>query len=183
MDRREALKITAAFLGTSIVGAQAFLSGCSTPQSVGGVLTEADLPLLNALSDVILPKTTQSPGASEAQVGKFILPIVRDCYDSEEALIFESGLRTIDQKANESYGKNFLQLETDQRTSLLIALDEEAMESEEQEEPHFYSMLLQLTLWGYFISEPGATQALRYNPIPGRYEGCIPYEKGQAAWA
>ena len=36
---------------------------------------------------------------------------------------------------------------------------------------------------GYFTSEPGATKALRYVAVPGRYEGCIPYKKGDKAWA
>ena len=30
---------------------------------------------------------------------------------------------------------------------------------------------------------PGATQALRYVAVPGKYEGCIPYKKGDRAWA
>jgi hypothetical protein len=40
-----------------------------------------------------------------------------------------------------------------------------------------------LTLLGFFTSKPGATEALRYVPVPGKYEGCIPYSKGEKAWA
>jgi hypothetical protein len=40
-----------------------------------------------------------------------------------------------------------------------------------------------LTLFGYFTSEIGATQALNYVAIPGRYEECTTLEKGQKAWA
>jgi hypothetical protein len=36
---------------------------------------------------------------------------------------------------------------------------------------------------GYFTSEIGAKQALRYLPVPGRFEGCIPYKKGDKAFA
>lgn len=43
-------------------------------------------------------------------------------------------------------------------------------------------MMKELTIWGYFTSEPGTTKALRYNPIPGRFDGCIPYT-GENAWA
>jgi len=43
--------------------------------------------------------------------------------------------------------------------------------------------LKQLTIWGYFTSEVGATKALRYNPIPGRYDACIDYKPGDKAWA
>jgi hypothetical protein len=27
---------------------------------------------------------------------------------------------------------------------------------------------------GYFSSEPGATQVLQYEAVPGKYNGCIP---------
>ncbi|WP_257087654.1 gluconate 2-dehydrogenase subunit 3 family protein [Sphingobacterium sp. E70] len=39
-------------------------------------------------------------------------------------------------------------------------------------------MFKQLTLLGYFSSEIGHKQALRYNQAPGRYEGDVPYKKG-----
>jgi hypothetical protein len=40
-----------------------------------------------------------------------------------------------------------------------------------------------LTIAGYFSSEIGATQALEYLPIPGRFEGAVPMQPGQKAWA
>jgi hypothetical protein len=47
----------------------------------------------------------------------------------------------------------------------------------------FWRLMKELTLFGYFTSEQGATQALDYVPIPGRYEGCIPLKPGQKAYA
>ena len=52
--------------------------------------------------------------------------------------------------------------------------------------PHignYFGMMKQLTLLGYFTSEIGATKALRYIAVPGKYEGCVPYKKGDKAWA
>ncbi|NJM26773.1 MAG: gluconate 2-dehydrogenase subunit 3 family protein [Bacteroidia bacterium] len=51
-----------------------------------------------------------------------------------------------------------------------------------KQEGHYFSLIKDLTLWGYFSSEVGCTQALRFNPIPGRFEGCIPYNN-EPAWA
>jgi hypothetical protein len=48
---------------------------------------------------------------------------------------------------------------------------------------YHYVMLKQLTLLGYFTSEIGCTQARRYVETPGRYDGCIPYQKGDKAFA
>jgi len=49
--------------------------------------------------------------------------------------------------------------------------------------PHYFTMMRQLTLWGYFSSKEGMTKALRYIETPGRYDGAFPYKKGDKAWA
>ncbi len=49
--------------------------------------------------------------------------------------------------------------------------------------PHYFAMMRQLTLWGYFSSKEGMTKALRYVETPGRYDGAYPYKKGDKAWA
>ena len=48
---------------------------------------------------------------------------------------------------------------------------------------HYFALMKQLTLLGYFTSKEGMTKALRYNPVPGRYEGCIDYKKGDKLFA
>ncbi|TXI31598.1 MAG: gluconate 2-dehydrogenase subunit 3 family protein [Niabella sp.] len=48
---------------------------------------------------------------------------------------------------------------------------------------HYFSMIKELTLLGFFTSEVGATQALRYSAVPGKYDPCMPYKKGDKAWA
>jgi len=72
-------------------------------------------------------------------------------------------------------------------TTFLTALDKEAKDyqkNKKKEEPtHYFTQMKQLTLFGYFTSKEGATQALRYVAVPGKYEGCIDYKKGDKAWA
>ncbi|RZK12388.1 MAG: gluconate 2-dehydrogenase subunit 3 family protein, partial [Hymenobacter sp.] len=84
-------------------------------------------------------------------------------------------------------GKGFLESTPAQRTALLTALDAEQKQyskTKKVEEPnHYFRMMKELTLFGFFTSEVGATQALRYLPVPGKYDGCIPYKKGDKAWA
>jgi hypothetical protein len=48
---------------------------------------------------------------------------------------------------------------------------------------HFFRMMKQLALLGYYTSEVGCTQALRYVETPGRFDPCIPYTAGEPAWA
>jgi len=49
--------------------------------------------------------------------------------------------------------------------------------------PHYFRMIKELTLLGYFTSEIGCKQAQRYAETPGRYDPCVPYKPGDKAWA
>jgi hypothetical protein len=49
--------------------------------------------------------------------------------------------------------------------------------------PHYFRMMKELALLGFFTSEVGCTQALRYIETPGRFDACIPYAPGEPAWA
>ena len=58
------------------------------------------------------------------------------------------------------------------------------MATREEDAPtHFFRMLKELTLLGYFTSEIGYTQAMRYAETPGRYDPCAPYSPGDKSWA
>lgn len=46
-----------------------------------------------------------------------------------------------------------------------------------------YAMMKQLTMLGYFTSEIGCKEARRYVETPGRFDPCIPYKKGDKAFA
>lgn len=48
---------------------------------------------------------------------------------------------------------------------------------------HYFRMIKELALLGYFTSEIGCTQALRYIETPGHYDPCLPYTPGERAWA
>lgn len=48
---------------------------------------------------------------------------------------------------------------------------------------HYFRMMKELALLGYFTSEIGCTQALRYTETPGRYDPCVPYTPGEKSWA
>ncbi|MDB4917615.1 MAG: hypothetical protein JWM95_5259 [Gemmatimonadetes bacterium] len=48
---------------------------------------------------------------------------------------------------------------------------------------HYFRMMKELALLGYFSSEIGMTKAQQYVESPGRYEPCIPYTPGDRAWA
>jgi hypothetical protein len=48
---------------------------------------------------------------------------------------------------------------------------------------HYFRMMKELTLLGYFTSEIGCTQAQRYIESPGRFDPCVAYKPGERSWA
>jgi hypothetical protein len=48
---------------------------------------------------------------------------------------------------------------------------------------HYFRMMKELALLGYFTSEIGYTKAMRYVESPGRFDPCVPYAAGETAWA
>ncbi|MDP5170457.1 MAG: gluconate 2-dehydrogenase subunit 3 family protein [Bacteroidia bacterium] len=189
MNRREALSRVSLILGGTIVGAEFFLSGCETrPLQLSTLeFTDNNVTFLDEVGETILPTTPDSPGAKAAEIGKFMRTIVTDCYDAEEQTIFLNGIGELNEAAKKTFQKEFLQLDDAQKKEFLTEIDGVAKEHAEKmkagDKAHYFSMMKQLTLWGYFSSKIGATQALRYVEVPGRYEGCIPYTKGEKAWA
>jgi hypothetical protein len=51
------------------------------------------------------------------------------------------------------------------------------------EPPHYFRMMKELALLGYFTSQIGSTQAMRYVESPGRFDPCTTYKPGEPAWA
>ena len=50
-------------------------------------------------------------------------------------------------------------------------------------DPSFWRIMKELTLLGYYWSEAGATQELKYDPVPGKWEACVPFEDIGKTWA
>jgi len=192
MNRRELLKMISAATGTALVGGGTLLAGCSRePASppAGDAspaqleFGEQDVKLLDEVAETILPRT-DTPGAKDAEVGRFMTVFVRDCYTQAEQVQFHTGLVQLEEASEAAYGRKFLQLEAEERRELVRRLDATAKAQVEQSgKAHYFTMIKQLTLLGFFTSEPGGTQALRHVAIPGRYDSCMDYQKGDRAWA
>lgn len=190
MNRREALARVSILFGGTIVGANAFLTGC-TPKTNDGAATNVfslsseQMALLDEIGETILPATKALPGAKATAIGNFMNTIVLDCYTPQEQKVFNTGIQSIQNRAEEKFSKSFVELMPAERLVLLSEIDIEAAEikKSKKDEVHYFEMMKQLTIWGYFTSEIGCTKALRYNPVPGRYQGDIPYKKGDRAWS
>jgi len=188
VTRRDAIRRVSALLGgAALIGQGAWLAGCTTAAGASSELMSAsDVALLDEIADTILPET-KTPGAKAAGVGQFIATAVTDTYDPREQRVFREGLETLERESRKQNGGSFMASSPAQRLALLERLDSEAIEYMRQQgsgdRPHYFRMMKELTLLGYFTSEIGYTQAQRYVETPGRFEPCITYTVGDKAWA
>lgn len=181
MNRRELLALITAATGTAMIGGTALLSGCATRPAPTNFSAE-NIALLDEIAETILPRTN-TPGAKDAKVGEFMNVYVTDCYTLDERTIFHKGLLSFEESCNKTYNRNFMALQQSEREDFINQLDRQAKADVATGKVHYFTMIKQLTLFGFFTSEPGGTQVLRHAPIPGRYDGELPYKPGDRGWA
>ena len=189
MKRREALQMVGVMMGGLLVtpaladiveGRRALPTAASTL-----VFDQPTENLIAEIADVILPTTADSPGAKAAGVGPFLNVLVSECYPKEYQDRLQQGLARVDRETKAVYGKAFKDASLQEKTTILKLEEANAFADRKAgvKENPFWFTIKELSMFGYFTSEIGATQALSYEYVPGRYEGCIPLKPGQKTWA
>lgn len=185
MNRRDAIQHISLLLGGTILGAEAFLSGCKSNADKTVGFSEKDVALLDEIGETILP-ATKTPGAKAAKVGELMKVMVNDCYEEKDQQLFHDGMDKIRDLSEKEYSKDFMEITPEQRHALLVKLDNEqkayTKSKKTDDPPHYFRLMKELTLLGYFTSEVGCKEARRYVETPTRWDPCIPYQKGDKAW-
>ena len=185
MNRKEAVQYISVLLGGTLIGADSFLSGCTTKDKKES-FSKNDIAYLDEIAETILP-ATDTPGAKDAKLGEFMVLMVNECYDEKDREIFLNGMKKINAFSKKQFGNTFIKIDARQRHHLLVQLDKEQRDfmknKKSNQASHYFRMMKELTLLGYFTSEVGCTKAKRYYPVPGKFIGCIPYKKGDKAYS
>lgn len=183
MNRREAIKRAMLVLGVAI-----------SPSLIRGVMAETETPVAGRTSrdrltgsqhatiaaavERILPRT-DTPGATDVGVTDFIEVMYSGYLDDAEKKRLIHGLSRLDGLSVAAHRSPFAKIESGQQDAVLRGL----AESPEREDALCFQQLRELTVLGFFTSRTVGTTLLKYDPIPGRYEGCIPLSAtGNAAW-
>lgn len=191
LTRRQALRRVGALLGgvVSAPTVAGVLSGCEritgpdwTPQTLSAEQNE----MLVTMAEIIIP-TTDTPGAGAAYVNRFIDALLTGSYPAADRDRFLKGLADVDARCRDAYDAVFTECTEDQQLAVVAELDDETFGSDapefDAEKPPFFRMMKELVIIGYYTSEVGATQELKTNMTPGRYDGDVPYEEIGRAWA
>jgi hypothetical protein len=194
VDRREVLKLLALSSALPAIPAEWINAFRAIHASLGSrpalkILDPHQDATVTAMAELILPQT-DTPGAKAVRVNEFVDRIVADWYSDEDRARFLAGLVTVDARTQSLFQKDFVDASPPQQSEILCALGKEMAQATEalangprgyrgadpEPEDNFYFMFRQLTLTGYFTSEAGFTQQLHEEIIPGRFDGCIPFE-------
>jgi len=181
LNRRDTLRGLALTAGFAATGWASRAAAAVQPLTwTPTALTQDQAQLLDVVAELIIP-TTDTPGARAAGVPQFIDRAVADYYDKAQVEQLKGGLARMDADARAAHGAVFVALTPQQQVDLLTTYDQEA--AIVQNKGHFFPALEDMVTVSYFTSEPGATQALKYEPVPGAYHGCVPLAEIGRGWA
>ena len=207
ISRRDAIRLVTALLGGAAIAGSDDLLAFSFDEAAlsrtmaqgAGAFTAADVALLDEIAETILPETS-TPGAKAAKTGAFMALMVTDVYTDAQRQVFMDGVGQVNRATVRAHGVDFMRASAAQRLAVVEALDREqkaamdarlpepvnrapAAPAAPDEPAHYFRMMKELALLGFFTSEIGCTKALRYIEAPGRYDPCAPLAPGDRSWA
>lgn len=161
------------------------LAGCDSRTADGTwrALTSEQGELVATIAEHVIPET-DTPGARAAGVHVFIDRMLAGHYGEADRKRVLDGLAEIDARAQRECGGPFIRCSADAQRALLTRIDQEAFaETGGRREVPWFRTIKELTILGYYTSEVGATQELRYVAVPERFDGCVPIEQVGRTWA
>ncbi len=143
-----------------------------------GLFNAQQLAAVAAAADITIPRT-DTPGAVDAGVPRFIELMVADWFNDDERARFIAGVDGLIAQA----GGDFAALERVEQLALLEALEDDASDAEwygfgatlrvwDSEAP-FICQFKELTALGFVLSKTGCREFLRPNPM-GKFDGEYP---------
>ncbi len=191
MNRRDALKQTTFILGYAISGATiaGLMNGCKADTTIdwqGAFFSPKQVHTISEIAETILPKT-DTPGAKDVMVERFVDVMVKEHYSAADQQDFLKGLEAFEADCQQTFGKAFSDCTSEERGQLLTKYEQQSGKTQpsiwgnavgKATTVPFYRKLKALTLLGYFTSETVGKHLLHYDPIPGKFIGCVPLAKG-----
>jgi gluconate 2-dehydrogenase gamma chain len=176
LDRR-ALLLGAVFLLGGAAALTRFARQSAASGDAGPVFSPDQFALLEQVADTMIP-SSDTPGALDAGVADFVRQMLADWASRETHAQILDVLDAIEKQAWTRFGASFLALPAERRLEVMRTVDAASLTRQDPA----YGKFKWLVLVGYYQSEAGATQELRYELVPGAWRSCLPLaEVGRAA--
>jgi hypothetical protein len=146
--------------------------------AAGQYFSAARMASLTAIVDVIIPRTA-TPGAVDAGVPAFMDMMMATWASATTRAQYDRVIDAMDEAALQNAGRRLASLDDAARLDAVRSYDALAFGRGDNE----YKSFKQLVLLGYYHSEPGATEELQYELVPGEWIACAPLTEIGRAWA
>lgn len=166
---RRALLAGAVFLLGGAAALTRFTRDSGKSAADGPALRPEQFSLLEQVSETMVP-ATDTAGALAAGVPAFIRQMLAEWGSAATRIEIASVLEAINQAAWTRFGMTFLEIASERRLIVLREFDEARIASRDGA----YRKFKWLVLIGYYHSEAGATQELRFELVPGAWRACLP---------
>lgn len=189
MKRRKAIK-SFLLLGAGVAATYSGITIYKWNRKPDFEFLDANLTLINEMADTVIP-TTDTPGAKDADVAPTLVHMIKSSCTRVEQNVFINGMKELISFSSSHFGKPFPELSSGDKK---IALQQFKSFGDNARSfvgkarnkiigRSFYNILCNYTVIAYCTSEKGATQGLRYDYIPGRFEACVKISGSTKAWA
>lgn len=161
-------------------GAEETPSGQLSAAPAPGYFTAAEMALIAAVAQTIIPQT-DTAGAVQAGVPVVLQDLATDWGDAGFQQYWRDGLAALGTGLTSEAGASFESLSPSERQAALSAYDAGVFAGEIPD--GFYRDFKATLVQAYYMSEPGATEELAYEPVPGEWIGCVPLSEFPKTWA
>lgn len=194
MNRRTAIKAFSLGLGYTITlgGLTTFFSACQAekypklPSSLA-FLSKDQAAFLEEVMNQILPTTETSPGFKDIGGIAYVDLILERLYAKKKQNEFSTGFQTLLNQIGVSSTKDgwFPKLGSEVIPAMLKSYmcPNHRNEKQDRKTQPIISVIRSLAFASYFGHPLIAREHLNYDPIPGRYDGCIPLSEIGNSWS
>ena len=164
LDRRTLLCSAIALVGGTLASGAALpaFAATGTPR----FFTPEELSTVAEFAEIVIPRT-DTPGAKDAGVAEALDALIANCASEPRKVEFRALVERIAAAG----------VVAPPRIDVARRFDAEQMDDP------VYRRFKELVLTLYYLSRPGATQELRYEHAPGRWEPSIEVGPDTRAWA
>lgn len=167
MNRRDAIKtLMAATGGFLVLPAWAVRWNNADIPGHEGIFSELEFNLISAIADTFIPSNGEI-GALSVEVDTFLAGLISVCYETDFQNDVKKHLHALDDSAQKSQGKSFVNCIQSEREKLLLAMDNEENENEHA----FFSFMKSQSIRGFETSEKVMVKYHGYVMAPGFYDG------------
>ncbi|QLE01886.1 gluconate 2-dehydrogenase subunit 3 family protein [Galbibacter sp. BG1] len=189
MERRKALKNIGLSFGYVAATPTLFsiLQSCKNEPDLDwqpSFFTEAQASMVNTITDLILPKTDNLPGAKDLNIPMFIDLSFKELLTEEEKKNIKKGAEEtvvkldndFSEKSCDSLLASYLNAPADIQQKYLTNIRQNNFDADAL----IYNFLIKVranTVWAFKESEFIGEQVQVYEPVPGPFHGCIDWDK------